>query len=532
MTSSLDELAVVSGATLNAGDPDTAGKLRIASVGINAQTLEERSLFAAVPGTRTHGANFAAKSQATAILTDAEGYRILTEAGEKRPVLVVANVRHILGKVASAVYGNPSRELTIIGVTGTAGKTTVVHMLEHALLKMGYAVAMIGTNGTRINGEPHHTELTTPEAPVLQALFRHMVDIGVTHVVMEVSSHALELGRVGGVEFTVGGFTNLSQDHLDFHDTMEEYFAAKAQFFQPGSPVRPTSVVINVDQQWGRRMAVIAGPAAATISLTGAPASQPVTEIVPTAGGGHTFTMRIGETRIHAETVLPGLFNVANAALAMSLAHAAGVQVQQFAEALTDAVVPGRMQPIQQGQDFAVFVDYAHKPAALAAVLDTVADQTQGRIAVVFGAGGDRDHGKRPVMGKEAATRANLVVVTDDNPRSEDPATIRREILAGIHELSQKPATAAKKSLSSAKNRQDKKNGTGLAKKRKSLAEVHQIGDRSAAIAYAIDWANPGDTVIIAGKGHETGQQIGDEVIEFNDVTQAEHAIAQRLRRS
>ena len=259
------DVAQLIGARMQGGTAEQA-QVPITEVGLNSAELPAGALFAAVPGTRVHGARFAADTAAAAILTDEAGWGLLSAAGETRPVLVVDDVRSVLGVAAAAVYGDPSSQLTVIGITGTSGKTTTSYMLEAGLLAAGYRVGLIGTTGTQINGRPVPTSLTTPEAPTLQALFVQMLAEGVTHVVMEVSSHALMLGRVLGVKFDVAGFTNLSQDHLDFHATMAEYFDAKALFFRPGSPTRAAQAVVCVDDEWGEKMASVFGSGVRTLA--------------------------------------------------------------------------------------------------------------------------------------------------------------------------------------------------------------------------------------------------------------------------
>ena len=508
MAKSLDELCTLCGGRVEAGYTRTnPGSARVQSIGINAQAVNSRGLFAAVPGTRTHGATWAKNSPAMAILTDEEGYKILHEAKEQRPVMVVEDVRAILGIASAAIYNKPSSKLTVIGVTGTAGKTTVSYFLEAGLMACGYKTGIIGTTGTRIDGKPVPTELTTPEAPVLQELFAEMLEQKVTHVVMEVSSHALMLGRVSGIDFDVAGFTNLSQDHLDFHKSMEEYFEAKASFFRCGSPLKATTSVICVDDDWGQKMAILAGPAAKTVTTTSRPASVRVDGIEVDKQGYNRAVVHIGPRNIDIKVGLPGRFNVSNAALAVVLATAAGADAAAFAAALSTVVVPGRMEPVDEGQNFAALVDYAHKPAAVSAVLDTLRDQTPGRIGIVLGAGGDRDHGKREIMGAYAAQRTQLLIVTDDNPRSEDPAAIRAAIIAG----------ARSGIAESSKEKKPKKDAPRSGGAKVRHAEIRDIGDRREAIFAAVDWAEEGDVIVIAGKGHETGQRVGDKTHPFND---------------
>ena len=497
MAPTLSHLADLAGARqIQAGDvvPD----LTVTSVSIDSTSMEEAgALFAAVPGTRTHGAGFAAEAPAIAILTDEAGSEILREAGETRPVLVVEDVRTVLGPVAAEIHGHPSRELTVIGVTGTSGKTTTSYLLEAGLIAAGHTVGLIGTTGTRINGRTVPTTLTTPEATTLQMLFSRMLAEGVTHVVMEVSSHALELGRINGTVFDAAGFTNLSQDHLDFHPTMEDYFAAKALFFRPDSPVAAQHRVVCVDDDWGRHMAELAGEAV-TVSTGGAQdATVRARQISRDAAGAQQLHIELPAHEVRAVLPLPGDFNIANAALAVGLAWAVGVDVAAFVRGFQDVAVPGRMEAIDAGQDFLAVVDYAHKPAAVAAVLDTLRGQITGRLGVIVGAGGDRDASKRPLMGSEAAQRADLVIVTDDNPRSEVPATIRAAVMEGATD------TAAR---------------TG--------AEVREVSDRAAAIDELVAWARPGDGIVVAGKGHEVGQLIAGVDHHFDDREEVRRALA------
>lgn len=495
-TVTLSHLANIAGARVEgAGSLDSAQE--ISSISLDSSALEAGGLFAAVPGTRVHGASYAFDSAAGAILTDEAGLSIIRQTDERRPILVVDDVRAVLGPVSAEIYGHPSREMTLIGVTGTSGKTTTTYLLEQGLIAAGHKVALIGTTGTRIDGRVVPTKLTTPEATTLQSLFADMLSEGVTHVVMEVSSHALELGRVTGADFDVAGFTNLSQDHLDFHPTMEEYFEAKAAFFAPDSPLRARDFAICVDDEWGQRMVERAGRGLRVgtrgqedLDVRGRQVSQDAT-------GAQVIEVSLGDREVTADLPLPGDFNVANATLAVALASLAGVDVEAFARGIGDVAVPGRMERIDAGQDFLAVVDYAHKPAAIAAVLRTLRGQVEGRIGVVVGSGGDRDSSKRPLMGAESARGADFVVVTDDNPRSEDPAPIRAAVVSGAREAA-----------------------TG--------AEISEVGSRREAIDAAINWARPGDAVVVVGKGHEVGQIVGDAVLHFDDREEVRRALRER----
>jgi UDP-N-acetylmuramoyl-L-alanyl-D-glutamate--2,6-diaminopimelate ligase len=464
-------------------------ELRVTGVTLRGQDAGRGDLFAALPGSAAHGARYAADAVArgaVAVLTDAAGVAELADLPGV-PVLIHPDPRSVLGELAAAVYGNPADRLRVIGVTGTSGKTTTTYLVEAGLRAAGRVAGLIGTVGVRIDGSDLPSALTTPEAPDLQALLAVMVERGVDTVVMEVSSHALVLGRVDGLRFAVGGFTNLSRDHLDFHPTMEDYFEAKARLFDPASPNHAAAAVICVDDDAGQAMAERA-EAPVTVSATGRRADWAAQAVVATGPGAQEFTVA-DPAGVHHELgiALPGGYNVANAVLALALLDAVGVSPEQAAPGLRNAAVPGRLQAIDRGQPFLALVDYAHKPGALQAVLQTLRSATgesHARVGVVFGAGGNRDAGKREPMGRVAADLADLVVVTDDNPRDEDPATIRAAIMAG--------AVAG-------------------------AADVVELGDRRTAIEHAVAWARPGDIVLIAGKGHESGQTSGGQTRPFDD---------------
>jgi UDP-N-acetylmuramoyl-L-alanyl-D-glutamate--2,6-diaminopimelate ligase len=483
----------------------TVPEVQVTGVTLRGQNAQAGDLFAALPGARAHGARYAADAVdrgALAVLTDDGGVaEIAAHGGAQVPILVHPDPRAVLGEVAAAVYGRPSDHLRVIGITGTSGKTTTTYLVEAGLRAADRVAGLIGTVGARIDGRQQPGGLTTPEAPELQALLAVMVEQGVDTVVMEVSSHALTLGRVDGVSFAVGGFTNLSRDHLDFHPTMDDYFDAKARLFDPGSPTHAAESVICVDDEWGQAMAARAHRPV-TVSATGA-ADWRVEQARSTGGGVQDF-VAVDPAGVHhaLEIALPGSYNVANCLLAVALLDAVGVSPEQAAPGLRKATVPGRLETVDRGQPFLALVDYAHKPGALRAVLETLRQQGQGRLAVVFGAGGNRDQGKREPMGRVAAELADLVVVTDDNPRDEDPEVIRAAILAGAA-------------------------GAG--------AEVVEIGDRRAAIDHAVGWARPDDIVLIAGKGHEAGQTSQGQTRPFDDRDELAAALdtlgARRSRR-
>ncbi|GAA1076697.1 UDP-N-acetylmuramoyl-L-alanyl-D-glutamate--2,6-diaminopimelate ligase [Tsukamurella spumae] len=487
-------------AGVSSGARDAAG-VRLTGATVRAQDARPGDLFCAVPGTATHGARFAAgaiEAGAVAVLTDPDGAVLLAQEGIDVPVLLHDDPRTVLGPVAAVVYGAPSSRMTLIGITGTSGKTTTSFLVEAALAAGGNPTGLIGTVGTRIGGVDVPSSLTTPEGTALQGLFASMVERGVTAAVMEVSSHALAQNRAGGSRFAVGAFTNLSQDHLDYHPTMEDYFAAKSLLFV--GPQACERAVICVDDEWGVRMAELrraAGLPLVTVATTG-PADWTAGEVAANPDGTQRFTLTGPDGRSHSAVVgLPGAYNVANAALALVIAHEAGVPLADAIRGIGAVAVPGRVQRIDRGQDFLAVVDYAHKPAALDAVIATLRGQTAGRIVVVVGAGGDRDRGKRPLMGEAAARAAELVIVTDDNPRTEDPAAIRAAVLAGARAVP----------------------GGG---------EVLEVGDRRAAIALAVNRARTGDVVLVAGKGHEAGQEINGVKHPFDDRDEVAAALEAR----
>lgn len=470
----------------------------VTGVTLRAQGVRPGDLFAALPGSKFHGAEFVADALAagaTAVLTDRAGRDIVEsiEGPIDCAVLVHPHPRQVLGDLSSRIYGQPSRRLTLIGITGTSGKTTTSYLTEAALTAGGHSVGLIGTVETRIAGIRQPSALTTPEAPELQALLAAMLEQGVDAVVMEVSSHALALGRVDGSVFAIGAFTNLSQDHLDFHPTMRDYFNAKSLLFQKDSSVRSLKSVICVDDGWGREMARIAGPDAITLSTSDPAANWFAGPSDVADEGSQTVTLTDPAADSYAMAVpMPGRFNVANALTAVAIASGAGVSTSTAIDSIRDVAVPGRVERVVRGQPFLAVVDYAHKPAALEAVIATLRGQVTGRIAVVVGAGGNRDIGKRPLMGEAAARGAELVVVTDDNPRTELPADIRVQVMEGAVAVADadRPAGAD---------------------------PVQEVGDRAEAIRTAVAWAREGDVVLVAGKGHEAGQEIDGVKHPFDD---------------
>ena len=482
--------------------PDPAD-LPVTGVTLDSRRVRPGDLYAALPGANAHGAQFAgqaAAAGAVAALTDPAGLDRVLAAG--LPALVVDDPRAVLGGLASRVHGRPGEALTTVGITGTNGKTTTAYLVESLLRSAGWETGLLGTVETRIGGTRVASVRTTPEAPDLHALLARMVAAGVRGCALEVSSHALALHRVDGLVVDVACFTNLSQDHLDFHGSMEAYFEAKALLFTPAHARRG---VVVVDDEWGRRLAARATVPVTTLATgPGAPAADwTVGEVVPDrTGSSFTLTGPDGR-RLALHCPLPGSFNVSNAALACVAALAAGLDEDDVVAGLTRADgVPGRMQAVHPAAEVAdrglavplVVVDYAHTPDALERALGTLRTTTPGRVVAVFGAGGDRDRAKRPLMGAAVARCADVAVVTDDNPRSEDAAAIRAAVLAG---------TAG---------------GT---------AQVLEVPDRRAAIAAALAaCSGAGDTVLVAGKGHETGQETGGATTPFDDRVVAAEEIS------
>jgi UDP-N-acetylmuramoyl-L-alanyl-D-glutamate--2,6-diaminopimelate ligase len=468
---------------------DRRGDLDVVLSGVTISSLRVHpgDLYVAPAGARAHGASYVdqvVRDGAVAVLTDPAGALLCPDAGV--PVLVVERPREVVGDLAARIYGRPAQRLRMVAVTGTQGKTTTTRLAEAALSAAGVPAAVVGTVGTRVAGVDLQTSLTTPEAPDLHALFAVMAERGVAACAMEVSSHALVMGRVDGVVFDVACFTNLGRDHLDFHADVEEYFAAKASLFTPG---RARLGLVNVDDEHGRRLAREATVPVRTFSAAGAEADWRAgdVQLEPT---GSSFTVHAPSGRsFPARVPLTGDFNVANALCAIAALGEAGFDAAAVAAAMgASGGVPGRLEQVDVGQGFLAVVDYAHKPDAVTAALRALRPLTAGRLLVVLGAGGDRDPGKRPIMGEIAARLGDVLVVTDDNPRSEDPGAIRGALLAGAEAV---PAA--------------------------ERAELHEVGDRRAAIALAVSLAADGDTVVVAGKGHETGQEVGGTVHPFDD---------------
>ncbi|WP_369143756.1 UDP-N-acetylmuramoyl-L-alanyl-D-glutamate--2,6-diaminopimelate ligase [Streptomyces sp. R44] len=467
---------------------DIPRAVEISGITHDSRAVRPGDLYAALPGARTHGADFVAQAAglgAAAILTDPTGAERAAATG--LPVLVVENPRGRMGELAARIYGRPGEGLLQIGITGTSGKTTTAYLVEGGLRGSGRKTGLVGTVEMRIGDERIKSERTTPEATDLQALFAVMRERGVEAVAMEVSSHALVLGRVDGCVFDVAVFNNLSPEHMEFHSDMEDYFQAKAGLF---TPRRSRLGVVNLDDAYGRRLAGEATVPVVTFSAEGRPEADWRAEDLVLGSHDSTFTAVGPEgERISATAPLPGPFNVANTLAAIATLAAAGLDPKAAAEGVAAVPgVPGRLERVDAGQPYLAVVDYAHKTDAVESVLRSLREVTEGRLHVVIGCGGDRDTTKRGPMGAAAARLADTAVLTSDNPRSEDPLAILTAMLAGAAEV---PAG--------------------------ERGNVLVEPDRAAAVAAAVARALPGDTVLVAGKGHEQGQEIAGVVRPFDD---------------
>ena len=447
----------------------------ITGICYDSRAVKPGNLFVAICGYDTDGHKYipmALEKGAACVLCE--------KAPAEGEYVRLSDTRRGLALAGANWYGNPAGEMTMIGITGTNGKTTTTYLVKHILEDcLGAKVGLVGTIQNMIGDEVLHTERTTPESLELQALFRHMADAGCTHVVMEVSSHALSLHRVDGVTFDVGVFTNLTQDHLDFHKTMEEYCRAKAMLF-----ARSKVGAVNVDDPWAKEILAHATCPVITYSAKG----QAALEATDIRLEPHhvAFTTHYQGTETACTLGIPGAFSVYNALSAMSAALALGIAPEKAAASLATARgVKGRAEVVPTpGKDYTVLIDYSHTPDSLENILKTVREFARGRVIAVFGCGGDRDPIKRPIMGKIAADLADLVVVTSDNPRTEDPMAIIDQILVGIPK-DQTPTTV--------------------------------IENRRQAIRWAMDNAQAGDVIVLAGKGHETYQEIGHEKFHLDE---------------
>lgn len=469
--------------------------IEIAGIEYDSRRIEPGCLFVCMPGSKTDGhlyVNSAAERGAVAYLVEKP-----VEVPDNQTVIEVENTRAILPELAARFYGRPSRQLRVIGVTGTNGKTTTTHLIKAILEEAGHRVGLIGTLYASWNGRQETIANTTPESLDIERFMRRVVDEGGDYVVMEVSSHALDIGRVREIDFNVGVFTNLTQDHLDYHQTFARYLEAKSRLFK-GIEVREGNfAVVNVDDDsWTELLRDVRIP----IVTYGIDRHAAIlAEEAEITAAGSRFTVRYPDGILKIRLRLAGLFNVYNALASIAFAVQEGVPADKIETALAKVKgVPGRFESVDEGQDFAVIVDYAHTPDGLENVLKTARAIVEHRLITVFGCGGDRDRGKRPIMGRIAASLSDFCIVTSDNPRSEEPMDIINEILEGVRQV--------------------------------EGAHYAVVPDRRDAIFHAIQLAGKGDLVMIAGKGHEDYQIIKGQVLPFDDRQVARECLREKIK--
>ena len=464
-------------------------KIEISGLTHNDSQVEPGDLFIAIPGANRHGAEFAMSAVskgAVAILTDSAGAAYV----KGTPVLVVADPRRVAGNIAALLYNEPMRDLASIGITGTNGKTTVSTLIYQIFEAAGRDSGLIGTIETRIGKDAIESSRTTPEATDLQALSAVMRERHMRHLVMEVSSHAMVLHRMQGAHFAFVGFTNLTQDHLDFHGDIESYFAAKAKLFTYDFA---DQAVINIDTEYGARLADKTELPVISLSRLNPQATWHFAEI-DTSGKQVHFKIRgSGGILIESSTKLRGGYNLDNLLMAIAIAVESGVDPIDIAAAVPAlSGAAGRLEEVSVGQSYSAFVDYAHTPDAVSNVLESIREFTSGKVIAVLGCGGDRDSSKRPLMGQALLKGCDVAVFTSDNPRSEDPSQILKEMVGKL-----------------------KVSAPGIV-----------IEDRKSAIEYAVSLAAQGDTIAILGKGHELGQEIAGKKLDFDDRKVLAQAIA------
>lgn len=469
----------------------------VAGIAYDSRRVRPGELFVCVRGASHDGHRFAAD----AVAKGACALIVEEPLGLGVPEVVVPSSRAAMGAAAAAFYGFPSRRLRVIGVTGTNGKTTTTYLVRGALERAGRRTGLIGTVEQVTGAARREASRTTPESVEVQALLAEMVESGCAACVMEVSSHGLVLERTAGTEFDVAIFTNLTHDHLDFHKDLEEYLEAKTRLFRALNSGERAGLkaekraIVNADDPHASRFIEASGAPVVTYGIERA--ADFCAGSIDLGPGGVRYVARTPEGPVEVRLRLPGRFNVYNSLAALAAAYAEGVDLEAAAAGMAGTLVPGRFEPVDEGQPFAVIVDYAHAPDSLENVLRTARSLTEGRLICVFGAGGDRDRRKRPVMGRIASHLADVVYITSDNPRSEDPAAICAEIAAGAE----------------------------------GAARCEVVVDRREAIRRAVDEAEAGDFVLIAGKGHETYQEVNGVKLHFDDREEAALAIRGRMAR-
>jgi UDP-N-acetylmuramoyl-L-alanyl-D-glutamate--2,6-diaminopimelate ligase len=484
-------LAKVAGAASATSDLSIAEleQIQISGITQSDSQVEPGDLFIAIAGSNSHGAEFAESAigkGAVAVLTDSQGAKLVKGA----PVLIVSNPRYIAGVIAALFYNEPMRDLASVGITGTNGKSTVSTLLYQIFEAADRDCGLIGTIETRIGKDSLASSRTTPEATDLQALAATMRERHMRHLVMEVSSHAISLDRVQGAHFAFVGFTNLTQDHLDFHGGMERYYAAKAALFTFNYAEQ---AVINLDDPYGARLAASTELPVISLSRYNPSATWHFTDVDASGKLVHFKLRGSGGILIESSTKLRGGYNLDNLLMAIAIAVESGVDPIDVAVAIPNLPgAAGRLEEVNVGQSFNAIVDYAHSPDAVSNVLQSVREFTSGKVIAILGCGGDRDSGKRPIMGKALLRGADVAIFTSDNPRSEDPKEILKQMVQG--EKVSEPSRV--------------------------------IEDRKSAIEYAVSIAQAGDTVIALGKGHELGQEISGIKAPFDDRVELAQAIA------
>jgi UDP-N-acetylmuramoyl-L-alanyl-D-glutamate--2,6-diaminopimelate ligase len=487
---SLSEIA------LNLNLEKVSEDIQITGLAQDSRQVRAGDLYVALPGLSTHGARFASAAiaqGARAILTDSIGEQTIGESD--LPILISSDVRAVLGPLSTWFYNFPSTHMNLVGVTGTNGKTTTAHLIDSVWRANDRQTGLIGTIETRICDASMQSVRTTPEATDLQAIFATMIERGCSDVVMEVSSHALSLGRVEGTHFSAAVFTNLTRDHLDFHGDMNDYFKSKSTLF-----LRRLSdlAVINLDDEYGVRLVQESEISVQTYSASGLDADWSVTEMNRSTEGTKFSVKNPVHGLFQARIPLIGDHNVANALAALIVLVQSGITLEEALAGLAAVDgVPGRLERVNRGQSFTAIVDYAHTPDAINNILATLRSHATRRIIAVLGCGGDRDPGKRPLMGAAVASGSDIAFLTSDNPRSEDPYKIIAQMASGAHRV------------------------VG--------SDVRIEADRATAISKAVDLAEVGDIVLVAGKGHEQGQEILGEIKPFDDRSVLAHAIDRRM---
>jgi len=483
----VNSTSVVEIASLIGGQFSGDSSVVVTGVSLDSTAIQEGELFAALPGRTVHGASFieqAIQRGASAILTDPAGIQLMEEIDNslRIPVIEVRDPRVCLGEICKLVFGDPTSDIIVIGVTGTNGKSTTTSMIYQAARAVGMSAGLVGTLATLINDEELVSTRTTPEAPDLFRTLARMKAAGVKIIAMEVSSIALSEHRVNGLKFDCVAFTNLSHDHLDYHGSMSEYFAAKAQLF---TPKFGRFALICTDSPWGVELCAQATIPYETVGTVGTPNWKISRRVDVPLNTSWKINGPRDELSFDS-LAMPGQINTLNAVLALSILDHVGVRGHEVVQAICRATVPGRGELVGKRADVSFFVDYAHSPESVEEFLSGLKNEFSGRIITVLGAGGDRDASKRSSMGRVGASLSDILIVTDDNPRSEDPAQIRKQIIQGVEGSSR--------------------------------SQLIEIGDRREAITRALELADGHDVVAILGKGHERGQEIMGQTIAFSDV--------------